>query len=327
MSLSEFILVCKEGNLEKAQEIYYKLNFNCSDSVVMKISKISDLTHEFHLNFIINEIFRDCCFNGKLNVVKWLYGLGIISLDGIADNLFRWCCINKYLSMAEWLFGVSSININFNCDDAFKYSCFEGNLDIAKWLWSKGIINFHSGEEYVFRWSCWFGRLDVVIWLCGLGDVNVGINNNEAFRWSCANGKLDVAQWIFGIYGGIDLHDMNDYVFHESAKVGHLNIISWLLDMECFPNDLVNKYAAIYDENIISKLYMNNYIAVDSRLIEKFNRFRKKRILYYKRIMRILGRLVVYYFDFCERYYAYGSKGFCLVRENFEIRLKILCAG
>jgi len=124
---AQFIVACKNGNLEKAKKMI-------EDNPTLNIRAKS------------YQAFRGACWYGHLHIAKWLIDLskdtetfgGPIDIHAEYDHVFRWACFNGYLDIARWLVSLSGIDLSKDIhacsDDAFLSACGNGYLDIARWL-------------------------------------------------------------------------------------------------------------------------------------------------------------------------------------------------
>ena len=146
----------KEWNLMKNQNCNINTLFNktCQNKY---ISYAKSLIRRFNIKINIHtddeDAFRWICYNGDLEMAKWLIDLGenghekinihIFSIFFTNDNPFLWACYNDHLEMAKWLIslgenGYGQINIHMNNEKAFQFACSHKNSNIAQWLISLG---------------------------------------------------------------------------------------------------------------------------------------------------------------------------------------------
>ena len=71
--------------------------------VMQKILIPSNLFSEF----LINNIFRNACENGHLNVAQWLYQIKpYINISDWNEEIFRRTCKKDHLIVAQWLYQI-----------------------------------------------------------------------------------------------------------------------------------------------------------------------------------------------------------------------------
>jgi ankyrin repeat protein len=178
-----FKKLCREGKLEEAQKIYNENNIN--------------------IHAVNNEAFRDACFNGHIEIVKWLINLDDKPyIHANNDEAFRSACFYGHIEIAKWLINLDDKpDIHAVDDFAFIYACFNGHIEIAKWLMTlDDKPNIHANNDCVFRFACCNGHIEIAKWLINLDDKpNIHANNDEAFRYACFYGHIEMAKWLVTI--------------------------------------------------------------------------------------------------------------------------------
>ncbi|AYV83920.1 MAG: hypothetical protein Hyperionvirus14_9 [Hyperionvirus sp.] len=201
-------------------------------------------------------------------------------------DLFFEACRNGDLPSVQRLFYENNLYLGLELDLVFRRMCYLGNLNIAKWLYGVSKIDIHSDLEAAFRWSCWYGHLNVVQWLCTLGNI--------------------------------DIHVADDFVYRNCATIGNSNILCWLLSIEKFPTKMVNAHAIYYEPSVVAACYNAKYKAYGV-LEQKYFEHMERRIKYYKRLIRLCGKMIINYYAICERRYKYGGPGFLVSSKHFNL--------
>jgi len=193
-----------------------------------------------------NEIFIYGCKLGYFKLVKAVHEKYKINIHAHNDEAFRHSCYNGHLEVAKWLYGLDGrFNIHAEDENVFRYSCGNGHLKVVKWLYElDGKIDIHIKNEHAFLYSCEFGHLKVAKWLYGLdGKINIHVCNDESFCESCANGHLRVVKWLYGLNGKNNTHTNYGYAFRNSCFYGHLEVAKWLYEL----NEKINIHEANED--------------------------------------------------------------------------------
>ena len=132
--------------------------------------------------------FIHLCRLGNLEEAKQLLiENSDIDISARNDEAFCWACYNGHLEVAKWLLEVKpDINISNEC--TFRTACSKGHLEVAKWLLEKkSDINAKYAFIY-FEVAKWL--------LGKKPDINISANNDEAFIFSCIYGYLEVVKWL-----------------------------------------------------------------------------------------------------------------------------------
>ena len=105
------------------------------DNLDTKLFKYHKLLYSNNLED--NEkVFLYACFNGNLNLAKWLLEIKpTINISAYDEFAFHYACNNGYLNVAKWLLKIKpTINISAHNEYAFCEACKNEHLDIVKWL-------------------------------------------------------------------------------------------------------------------------------------------------------------------------------------------------
>jgi len=150
---SKFLEYCKEGHLELAKSIYYK-KYKDYKSFIGKEGNddehcnwlISLENQNLDIHYEEDEAFRLACFNGHLDIVKWLLTLeDKPNINAKNDEAFIQSCANGQLDIIKWLLTLEDKpNIRNQNDNAFKLACIFDRIKIAKLL-------RHLCDEYYFE--------------------------------------------------------------------------------------------------------------------------------------------------------------------------------
>jgi hypothetical protein len=234
---NQFIQLCKDGDLVKAQECY-------------QLNPTIDISEE---------VFCWTCYNGHLEVAQWLFQISKkkeqpINISAFNEHAFCHACRYGHLELAQWLFQVSKekgqpINISVNNEEAFRWACMKGHLHVAQWLLQiKPDIDISAYNFQAFRNACYNTHLEVSQWLWLFLRTTIDIQMIEQhFRFACQYGDLEIAQWLYQISKekgqDINISDFEEYAFRRSCQYGHLHVAQWIQSLKPY------LYVIYYDEN------------------------------------------------------------------------------
>ena len=144
--------------------------------------------------------FREACYFGHLEVVKYLISLNMnINIHADNEDAFRYACFNGYLELVKYLISLNkgikylnledrNINIHAENEDAFRFACCNGHLEVVKYLISLNEnINIHAYNEYAFQIACRNSHLNIVRYLWEI-DKTFKLKRNDG--WS-----PDILKW------------------------------------------------------------------------------------------------------------------------------------
>lgn len=212
-------------------------------------------------------LFRSSCYNGHLEIVKFLWSLDHnIDIHAYDEYAFRMSCYNGHLEVAKFLWSLNKgIDIHIENEDIFRSSCIRGHLEVVKFLWSLNQnINIHVSNEFAFRYSCLRGHFEVVKFLWSLNKkIDIHANNEDAesneftsaarirvyefaFRDSCCNGHLEIAKYLWSLNQNIDIHINNDKIFKTCCFQNKLEIVKFLITI--YEQENNTKYLKILDK-------------------------------------------------------------------------------
>merc|ERR1712096_16050 len=205
------------------------------------------------------------CFNGHLNVVKFLL---LQEFDMYVPNIhgrtgFHLACLGGNLNVVQLLLQEGfDMNLCTSLGQTgFHAACFCGNLNVVQFLLRRGFdmnvsdTNGHTGFHFAciggkfnaFLIEVGFcqpdllgpndchGNLHIVQFLLQQGfDMNIGNNNGvTGFHTACTNGNLNVVEFLF--QQGLDMNTGSNSGatgFIYACRAGNLNIIWFLLHHE-----------------------------------------------------------------------------------------------
>lgn len=257
-----FINACRAGKLRDAKRIHFSES-NIMDGRTRKICSADEIN--FDIDY--ERAFEEACNNGHLNIVRWIYSLGIDIYHDIS-NIVHNACENGFLDIVQWIYPAAVGSGDWDPNTFLHLVCENGHLDIAQWIYSQG-ENVHIRPNYIFSTACKNGHLHVAQWIysqaaniittsyrgawknifvsvCARGhlhiaqwlysldsvDTNVSTNFNKEklFYAACAHGHLSVAQWIYS-KGEINIHHKDDRIFKCVCVRGYLDIAQWLYSL------------------------------------------------------------------------------------------------
>ena len=197
-----------------------------------RIGDEEEAKRQYDLYITDEKMLNDCCttacYYGHLNIVQWLYSLGVIYTD---PSRFVYSCYHGQEHVAKWLYSLGDVNIHDSDEAAFRYACQMGHMSIAKWLYSLGGVDIHWGQDYVFRVACVFWHINIAKWLYSLGGVDIHAHDDGAFRAVCICRQKGFALWMVSI--GADpniLEEEDKNTFEKWIQEERTNVVDVLLE-------------------------------------------------------------------------------------------------
>ncbi|AYV83855.1 MAG: hypothetical protein Hyperionvirus12_52 [Hyperionvirus sp.] len=309
-----FLFCCEHGSLRLVKELV-----EYPENKLRKRGKIvSWMFRRFYYSINVGEMaskgFSGSIRGGKIEIAKWLYSVWAAYIVIVPED-FTLLCERGDIDGVKWFYSIvrESIGVLDLLSDGFVSACKFGHLDVAKWICGLGKIDIYTDDigNSAFAFSCEKGHLGVALWVYSHGriDVSRDEDGDDLFVECCKRGSLNAGKWLYSL-GFFDIHSEGDTIFKYCSGNKENDRLEWLLAVSQFDNKLVNRYAKFYDNHIISILYHQGYYSENKTMEKKLKSYKKKRIRYYKSLMYVCGRFVVWYNDVCDRRYKYDGVGF-----------------
>ena len=259
-----FIESCQNNNLELAIYLFQKFSEQINDknySILISsvkagnlliirwlysLPKDNTLTRGYRSIETITKIFRVACFNGILNVAKWLYDSykSMIIKDTIfTKKLLGIVTIKGLINMVQWFYEIGLVDSYKYRQNLFEKACKGKNLELTMWIYSQGGIDIHNNSDSPFRIACG-SYLETAKWLYLFGEIDIHSNHEAPFHEACEKGKLVNAQWIYSL-GGVDIHTFEEYAFRIACESGHLSIAKWLYSLGGVNVNILEEYSFV----------------------------------------------------------------------------------
>jgi ankyrin repeat protein len=113
-------------------------------------------------------VLRTAGYNGQLDTIKYLHGLGC-DLNSLNDCVLRFCSEHGFFDVVKYCIDSGS-NVHSYNDEAIRKSCIYGHLDIVKYLVQSGANYTVNSNEPLCK-ACSNGHIEVVRYLIGLGVI------------------------------------------------------------------------------------------------------------------------------------------------------------
>lgn len=203
--------------------------------------------------------FAQVCCHGRLEMARWMYGIGWVRPVGLIQQCFRVACRHGHLATSRWLWSLSEVDHHLQEDDLWYKSCGERRLEMmqwlwslggydrgqllpvwmdacdegwregARWMWSLGVLG-RADVQRVFPIACGSGRLEMARWLRSLGEMDRHADNDAAWREACTGGQMTVAQWLYAL-GAVDIHARGDEAWCRACEGGWMTVAQWIYSL------------------------------------------------------------------------------------------------
>lgn len=161
-----------------------------------------------------NEPFINAISKDNINVVKFLYKLGIKKFGNNFIETIITDALGGVVSEASFNGSIKSLkflidkgfNIHLSNDAAFRYSCLNEHYECAKLLLSISPMNFHSEKELIFKNACKHNNIKLLNFLYQNREKNSNtVSKNkpimfllayEGFNDACYYGNYDIIKLL-----------------------------------------------------------------------------------------------------------------------------------
>jgi hypothetical protein len=219
------------------------------------------LNPDFNIHFQNDLLFRKCCENGNLDLVKWLYSIdGIINIHYNNEKAFRLACKNGNLDVAQWLYSLDDKpNIHVKNNNIFLNVIKHDHFDVAQWLYS--IHKFNITIDHLDGAT----SENISKWLYSLNqNLNLHYDNDKLFKNACYNNYIDKAKWLYSLDNNINIRYNDDEIFKYACNNKHKYIAFWLktlcndyyIDVDIYNNILEWKIKSDLDTLLENKEYV-----------------------------------------------------------------------
>lgn len=203
------------------------LRYTCAENNIEGVKMLIAKGANIHIDD--EHPFYNACWNGHIELAKWIYSLGGVDIHVNNDTCFLGACYYNKLEMAKWLVSIGA-NITTNNYEAFRHACFKEHYDIMQWLIDIG-IDMNKIDNTIsitpISHACHFNKLQLIKWLYNRG-ANLHDDNDYPLLVSCEIGHFEVVKWLYE--KGIDLHIQNEHPFKTACINGHLHIAKWIYE-------------------------------------------------------------------------------------------------
>jgi hypothetical protein len=280
------------GNLTIFTDINNYFCIACQNELIDNAARIY-LTGSVFVNYDNNKAFQLSCLGGRLNSVRFLYGIGGHEHENFEEfhyNNFKNVCKYGHLSIARFYLLETKIIKNKDIlDEFFEICCMYGHYELARWVYSVKEITDTNTINRAFQNACKYGSLSMVKWIYAFSGKKVDIfaNNNEAINICCYRNHIEIIKWLFKIKEN-EKDRLTRIILHKCCIYGQLNILDWLFFINRNFSKLIEEelYLACLRDNVcfIEKMISLNCIKINEQFIEtcvKFNSIEILRLINY----------------------------------------------
>jgi len=239
------------GNLEIAKWlISLKNNINIDDEFTELVINIRSTA------VILGNIER-------LNIVQWLYEKS--KRKYISDEVFEKMCYDGHLDIVKWMYSLNKANINLELLWNILCNCSNGQLEIIKWIIDISEIKPFIDYDQMFQNACKIDQIiveglahygrgrSVLTWLYNFNPDKTLYNYNQAFIEACDVAAGDNIEWLYNlnIEYSIDVLSKGFYKISENA--------SWRY---AYPNSQISRAIGKLEEKCIIDWFINKGVDI-----------------------------------------------------------------
>lgn len=133
----------------------------------------------------MNSKLVEVCYKGDLNALKVLLKT---SDSRIIERVLSNACFNGKIEIAKYLIELGT-NIHSNDNAPLRFSSRSGHLELVKILIKKG-ADIHADNNYALRWASIYNHLEIIKFLVEKGaNINVCAENHKSMINMIINDK------------------------------------------------------------------------------------------------------------------------------------------